>query len=472
MMTIVHRRERNLDEQGKIIEMKPKSTFITLLAIIGLIVTACTSTTGDSSIDSAPEVTPIITTALPESTTNSPTTQSQVQHNGIAFTYDPTLLGDVSIQDVPASADQGMFGEPTPAHTLIGFASQGIQHDSSYRWTLLREPQIIVFNLNDFGSFAPSDAQSRDRIAKFQQLLVERPSAFTDEIPVLPLVNAAQMIRAHEQWLDFDGGAGIRFVTEYSQDNLPIVNDRLMYIFYGMTSDGLHGVTAIFPLTHPFVPDVLLTDEDADTPYDENFVSQKLADITSQVNGLSEADFKPALSQLDALVQSITIKSTDSDYLVTTDEPQSDTAVNEPTGFFAGDGWQDVVGEYISFRVPDTWQPTMLTPGMGSVLAEWHLGIPGLESDQTIAFFAVPFDQLLPADIASENAFEIGGRPGMKWVRRGEGYVSYDYYTAGTAATQAAGAGSFGIHVTVPEADANLESIMDMVASSVTFVGQ
>jgi hypothetical protein len=43
------------------------------------------------------------------------------------------------------------------------------------------------------------------------------------------------------------------------------------------------------------------------------------------------------------------------------------------------------------------------------------------------------------------------------------------YYSAGTAVTQAAGAGSFGIHVTIPEADPELESILDMVAFSVIF---
>jgi hypothetical protein len=150
----------------------------------------------------------------------------------------------------------------------------------------------------------------------------------------------------------------------------------------------------------------------------------------------------------------------------------SDTAINEPTGFFAGDGWQDITGEYVSFRVPAGWQPTVITPGMGSVLHEWHLGIPGLESDQTVAFFAIPFDQLMPPDLVSESTIEIGGQPGAKWVRGGERYISYDYYTAGTAETQAASAGSFGIHVTVPEADPELESILDMLAHSVSFTGQ
>jgi len=147
----------------------------------------------------------------------------------------------------------------------------------------------------------------------------------------------------------------------------------------------------------------------------------------------------------------------------------ADPAVNQPVGSFGGDGWQDVTSDFVSFRVPKYWQPTFSSPGGGSVLAEWNLGIPGLESDQTAAFFVIPFAELQPSDITSAQGFEIGGQPGMKWVRGGIGYVSYDYYTAGTNGTQKAGAGSFGIHVTVAEADPELEANLDMVAASILF---
>lgn len=57
----------------------------------------------------------------------------------------------------------------------------------------------------------------------------------------------------------------------------------------------------------------------------------------------------------------------------------------------------------------------------------------------------------------------------MKWLRGDEGYVSYDYVTAGSEAAQKGGAGSFGLHVTVAEADPELESVLDMVAASIIF---
>lgn len=527
----------------------------------------------------------------------------QVEHNGIRFSYDPALLGDVNIQENAATADQGTFGQPTPALTWFGFVPEGIVRDGSIHWSLLREPQVIVFNLNDFGSFAPGDAQARERVAAFQQVLAERPSTFAGEIPILPPINAAQTVQAQVQWLDFDSGSGVRFLTSHTQEVAPVANDRLVYIFYGLTDDGLHGVTAVFPIAASALPDTppTLSDEAMDN-MNVNYDVEMQA-VTDQLNALTDADFQPQLAQLDALVQSITIVPQAGEFVVTAVPPQNaqtlaeiaifaapndqneigtlaagtgvvingsssdgqysrilcangstgncwvaatalqltDTSgskpglsnglidgqvaqiqslvenvifvapdedaaqlgsllvgevanvftsddsgdwyniecprnigvncwvitnpdVNEAIGFYSSDGWRPIIGEYVSFRVPIEWAVTAVSPGGGSMLEEWRLGIPGVESDQSVAFFAVAFDALQPSDLESETPFEIGGQPGAKWVRSGQGYVSYDYYTTGTG-----DAGSFGIHVTVSGHDCNLEAQMDKLAASVVF---
>ncbi|MCG3206858.1 MAG: hypothetical protein FOGNACKC_00457 [Anaerolineae bacterium] len=128
-------------------------------------------------------------------------------------------------------------------------------------------------------------------------------------------------------------------------------------------------------------------------------------------------------------------------------------------------GWQTVTGEHVSFRLPPAWRPTAVEPGMGSVLESWTLGIPGVETDQDISFFAAPLEQIQPTDSISEYPFIIGGRPGVKWVRAGAGYFSYDYYTGGGA-----DAGSFGLHVTVADETPELEAELDMVASTISFI--
>lgn len=585
--------------------MKGKPIVLAFLLMVGWLLAACT-TTGESivtAVSSTSEVATAVATPIPTIRPTATSANVRIQHDGITLTYDPTLFGDAVIQDVPASADQGLFDQPSPAYTRIGFAPSGIRQDSGYHWMLALDPSITIYNLNDFGSYAIGDRYTRAQIAQFQDLLDQRPSTITETIPVILPVNAGQIIRTQVKWLDFGSGAGVRFLTQYDQAPSPINNEGLIYIFQGMTNDGLHGVTAVFPLNAAFLPDGFAMDEAAYTAFIENFDAEMTAAI-EQLNTAVNSDFNPHLSQLDALVQSIAVVPTETDFPMTTNEPQygqaladadifnapdsgevigslpasatvimnaaskdgryrrilcpdgstgscwvpteavaettseagpvfyaggtpeegavvgitavstnpiydgpggtyrlvgelvsgenasvlgvditnwwlaiecpggiaqacwvsADTAVNEPTAFVVDDGWQAVTGEYVSFRVPDTWQPTAVTPGMGSVLEEWNLGVPGVESDQTLAFFTVAFDLLQPTDLESETPFEIGGQPGAKWMRSGQGYVSYDYYTTGIA-----GAGSFGIHITVPEADAALEAAMDMLAASVTF---
>ncbi|MBE2221768.1 MAG: hypothetical protein IAF02_09520 [Anaerolineae bacterium] len=580
--------------------MKTKLLHLTIL-LICLYLVACVPASGGQASGAVTAVSPTQTTI---------STQT-IEHAGITFTYDPDLLGDITIQDVPATANEGLFEQLTPAHTWFGFAPEGVQSDASNQWVLDHEAQVLVFNLHDFGSFAPSDARGREWIGKFQQMMAERPLTFYEEVPILPLLNAMQMFQAQVQWLDFENGFGVRFLTAYTQDTVPVSNERLVYVFYGMTDDGLHGITAVFPLAAAALPDTAPAMTEAEyTAFNQNYAAEMTA-VTDQLNALANDDFSLPLSQLDALVQSIYIAATETDFPMTVLEPQqqqimmdtdiftsptgdevltsleageavvvnatsqdgqrsrilcpdgttgncwldteaieangiqadpvfytgsgmpeidavveitvisgnniyegpgetyrligelkagevvsifgadeteqwwaiecprnlglacwvvNDPTVNEPTGFFMGDGWQDITSEWVTFRVPGDWQLTAVTPGMGSVLADWYLGIPGVENDQSIAFFVPPFDQLMPDDVISEQPFAIGGQPGTKWVRGDEGYTSYDYYTAGTADTQAAGAGSFGLHVTVAEADPELESMLDMVAASIQFL--
>lgn len=298
----------------KVTMMKIKPKFPGLLLVVCWLLAACTGQSG-----------------------------THLEHNGISLRYDPSLLGDARIQDVPATADQGLFDQPTPAHTRIGFAPAGTPDDDSSFWTLSRTPQVIVFNLSDFGSFAPADERARAYIAAFQQLLAERPSTFSDEVPILPLVNADQAIRAQVQWLDFSGGAGVRFVTAYSQVAGPVTNDRLRYIFYGLTADGLHGVVADFPLTAAGLPDVMPDVGDPVYAHFREHVAAEMTAVTDQLNNLPDSDFNPRLSQLDALVQSMAITPTETDYPVTAVVPQNGQLLTDTTVFAAPTG-QDIIG--------------------------------------------------------------------------------------------------------------------------------
>ncbi|HRQ40589.1 MAG TPA: hypothetical protein PLD25_21960 [Chloroflexota bacterium] len=322
--------------------MSNKLMTVVLLLLMSL--AACVPS-GSGTAAAVPTATAVTTTSEEPTTEPTPTPLPHVhiEHNGITLTYDPSLLGDTVIQDIPASANLGLFDQPSPAHTRIGFASSGIVHDPAYPWRLTTvEPNIAIYNLNDFGSYASGDRYTRAQIAQVQELLDQRPSPITETIPVILNVNAGQIIRAQVKWLDFGNGAGVRFLTQYDQAPSPINNEGLAYIFQGMTDDGLHGVTAVFPLDTAFLPDSYAMDEAAYAAFIENFDAEMTAAI-EQINTAADSDFNPHLAQLDALVQSITVLPTETDFPMTAHEPQYGQVLADADVFNAPDG-SEVIG--------------------------------------------------------------------------------------------------------------------------------
>lgn len=250
-----------------------------------------------------------------------------IDHDGISFTYDPKWLGEVEIQQVPAAA-QGSFDRPTPAHTWFGFVPPGVRRDFSSHWHLTREPQIIVFNPSDFGGFSIFDGQARQKIAQFQQILGDRPLEFAAEIPILPPAHANQILQVQVKWLDFGSGSGVRFVTALNQEAAPLTNNRLVYLFFGLTDDGLHAVTAVFPLTAAGLPaTVEMTAAEYQT-FIENYDAE-LATLSDRLNAAGSNDFNPPLFKLDALIRSITILPTDTDFPMLATDPQPGQLLND-----------------------------------------------------------------------------------------------------------------------------------------------
>lgn len=119
-------------------------------------------------------------------------------------------------------------------------------------------------------------------------------------------------------------------------------------------------------------------------------------------------------------------------------------------------------GQYVIFQYPSDWNPQKTQPFGGGVLETVNLGIPGVNSDQDLGFSEVaPYK---PSDAISEQSITIGGKSGFKWIRKGQGYVSYDYDTKGYQDK-----GGFSVHVTVASENKTLETQLDQLVASLTF---
>ena len=145
---------------------------------------------------------------------------------------------------------------------------------------------------------------AQEEIEKLQALLQTHPSAPEDPLPLLPLINAAQVIHPQVRYLDFQNGSGVRFLTQYSQDIFPIVNQHLFYTFQGLTQDGAYYVVAAFAIDaagFPNEPDV--SDWEAFSAGYQDY----LAETVSQLDALPSDQFEPDLALLDNVIQSLRV---------------------------------------------------------------------------------------------------------------------------------------------------------------------
>ena len=131
----------------------------------------------------------------------------------------------------------------------------------------------------------------------------------TKTLPFLPLVNAAQAIQARVEHVSFQGGQGVRYLTQLNQGLVPINNRELFYTFQGLTGDGRYYVVAILPVAQSLLPADAASVPQAEQEAMAADFKQYLADVTKTLNAQGDAGFAPALTDLDALVRSIEVDS-------------------------------------------------------------------------------------------------------------------------------------------------------------------
>jgi hypothetical protein len=166
----------------------------------------------------------------------------------------------------------------------------------------LLRPQLFIYPVQELQATNEGAAQ----IVASLQSLIQSPR----EIPVmpfLPLFNAGQVMHAHVQYLDFQNGQGLRYLTQFDQAVIPINNFELIYTYQGLTSDGQFYVAAVLPVTHPSLPATADVTGNEPPEFISDFAAY-LANVVSILNPQSANTFTPDLTQLDAMMSSLEIQ--------------------------------------------------------------------------------------------------------------------------------------------------------------------
>jgi hypothetical protein len=258
-------------------------------------------------------VTSISITEAPDPITAIPTVQP-LSADGVTVTYGPLgfvlpsgiASGFVGDQFSRVEGDSVAPWEVTPGHTQItldGYLLQGKFH----------QPQIFVYPATSYAEMYPAAFESIHRLDN----ILYNPAGLNlnEPLPAVPFFNAAQIFASNIQAISFQGGSGVRFITEYAQNYAPVNNNELFYHFQGLSRNGAYYIIAIFPITAPVLaessdPGAILPPGGVAFPDINNSnpdVQGYYASVTNLLNTTSPDAFTPTINQLDALIQSMLI---------------------------------------------------------------------------------------------------------------------------------------------------------------------
>lgn len=277
------------------------------LVLVGLALTglACRALAGPepapaSPTSAAPEATPPIVqnTEVPQATEAAPA-GIEVNCGNVFFRFDPALAAGANCETVAAAPDSGdlPYWEIVPEHIRVTF-------DGYVLADTFHDPRILVYPVAEFESMNEFAARP---IGDLQALLAARPQVFEEPLPFLPPFNAGQIFRTQVSYLEFKGGAGVRFLTLYGQALRVINNEELFYTFQGLTQDDAFYVAAVLPASHPSLPaEGDLAPEEYDA-FAENLEAYLEATAQS-LEVEAPASFVPDLGLLDAMIQSLEVR--------------------------------------------------------------------------------------------------------------------------------------------------------------------
>jgi hypothetical protein len=227
---------------------------------------------------------------------------ANVTCNELSFYLDPAL-GDgfecVTVPESDSSDIPAYYVFIYPAHTELTIQNYPLTHTQF-------PAQVWIYPVSRFGELLPDILPPRVSDLK---RIISNGIRSSGELPFLPVIPQKQAFFIHASGLSFNGGQGVRFITEYSEGPTPITNKNIIYTFQGLTDYGTYWVAVTLPISSPILP------ADYDT-LPEGYTEESLilnynsyvSDVKDALEAQAPGSFSPTTDSLDSLVKSITIR--------------------------------------------------------------------------------------------------------------------------------------------------------------------
>ncbi len=234
----------------------------------------------------------------------------------VSFDYDKKVFSDVKSSVVPGYPLEDKWQKPDNVQ------SRSIRFKLTYRNSKKSPAEISVYDRDEYkDAFALDLGYIEKDFADLQDIInnAGKISSFgLEELPFVPFVDAHQEFYAKAKVIKFQNGRGLLFLTQINQEVAIINNERLIYVFQGLTDDNRHFIYAEFPVSAKGLPE---SDTDSFEGYtipayfySENLEeNQKVHDvyrkkIALRLENLKDEKFKPRLNKIETLLSSIKIK--------------------------------------------------------------------------------------------------------------------------------------------------------------------
>jgi len=240
-------------------------------------------------------------------------TSRSVAFDGVGLVFERVLGTSVDITQVPGQpTDLQQPSGPEVPHLL--FTLYGSQPETTKVPKASSAPGAVRFYRT--ADFAGYDQASRE-LEALSRLLGERPELvgsveFTaggtgGTLPYLPVMPAAQVIRAKAHYIDTAELAGVAYITAFRQDVEPFAADDFWYTFQGLSADGAWYVAADFVVDASLFPEKVRA-KDAERISDPESYASYLSQGVASLEEATPDAFTPPLASIDALVESITFE--------------------------------------------------------------------------------------------------------------------------------------------------------------------
>ena len=233
----------------------------------------------------------------------------QMDLQGLAETFDWEIQ---PASPIPLEPEEG-YG--LPPHILVTFEGETVEdvlaNNGRRMYLFPSQAYIDLYNAAD-------DSIVADQFERLLQILKEsggRQGLPESPMPVLPPPSSFMDRWAQFRELLFTEGRGVGYVSDspYRQELGVWTNETTGYYYQGLSEDGLFYVSLFWPVSTLGLP---ATTADAAPEVTEQATNPEtnsayVQDTQAVLNATSDHDWNPDLSQLDAMVESLTFAKID-----------------------------------------------------------------------------------------------------------------------------------------------------------------